>query len=97
LSVAGVTREGAPSETVGGRGLPAISQVTNTSASLKRMRFAASPAAQRQWARSRYNSKKRPQSRGRGASTDIIEASAKAYIDGLNKLATAYPPAAAAS
>ena len=24
---------------------------------------------------------------GRGASTDIIEASAKAYIDGLNKLA----------
>jgi len=25
---------------------------------------------------------------GRGASTDIIEASAKAYIDGLNKLAS---------
>ena len=24
---------------------------------------------------------------GRGASTDVIEASAKAYIDGLNKLA----------
>jgi hypothetical protein len=24
---------------------------------------------------------------GRGASTDIIEASAKAYVDGLNKLA----------
>ena len=34
---------------------------------------------------------------GRGASTDVIEASAKAYIDGLNKLATAYPPAAAAA
>ena len=26
---------------------------------------------------------------GRGASTDIIEASAKAYVDGLNKLAAA--------
>jgi len=26
--------------------------------------------------------------RGRGASTDVIEASAKAYIDGLNKLAS---------
>jgi 2-isopropylmalate synthase len=25
---------------------------------------------------------------GRGSSTDIIEASAKAYIDGLNKLAS---------
>ena len=25
---------------------------------------------------------------GRGASTDVIEASAKAYIDGLNKLAS---------
>ena len=25
---------------------------------------------------------------GRGASTDIIEASAKAYVDGLNKLAS---------
>jgi len=24
---------------------------------------------------------------GRGASTDVVEASAKAYIDGLNKLA----------
>jgi len=24
---------------------------------------------------------------GRGASTDVIEASAKAYVDGLNKLA----------
>ena len=29
---------------------------------------------------------------GRGASTDVIEASAKAYIDGLNKLAAARPP-----
>ena len=29
---------------------------------------------------------------GRGASTDIIEASAKAYIDGLNKLASLDPP-----
>jgi 2-isopropylmalate synthase len=28
---------------------------------------------------------------GRGASTDVIEASAKAYIDGLNKLATVQP------
>ncbi len=26
---------------------------------------------------------------GRGASTDVIEASAKAYVDGLNKLAGA--------
>ena len=34
---------------------------------------------------------------GRGASTDVIEASAKAYIDGLNKLATVHPAAAAAS
>jgi len=25
---------------------------------------------------------------GRGASTDVIEASAKAYVDGLNKLAS---------
>jgi len=25
---------------------------------------------------------------GRGASTDVIEASAKAYIDGLNRLAS---------
>ena len=31
---------------------------------------------------------------GRGASTDIIEASAKAYVDGLNKLAR--PPTATA-
>jgi 2-isopropylmalate synthase len=31
---------------------------------------------------------------GRGASTDIIEASAKAYVDGLNKLAR--PPVATA-
>jgi len=29
---------------------------------------------------------------GRGASTDVIEASAKAYIDGLNKLAAISPP-----
>jgi hypothetical protein len=25
---------------------------------------------------------------GRGASTDVLEASAKAYVDGLNKLAS---------
>ena len=29
---------------------------------------------------------------GKGASTDIIEASAKAYIDGLNKLAALIAP-----
>jgi len=28
---------------------------------------------------------------GRGASTDVIEASAKAYVDGLNKLAAEAP------
>jgi 2-isopropylmalate synthase len=28
---------------------------------------------------------------GRGASTDVIEASAKAYIDGLNKLVNLGP------
>jgi hypothetical protein len=28
---------------------------------------------------------------GRGASTDVIEASAKAYVDGLNKLASLGP------
>ncbi len=61
-------------------------------------RFAASPAAPKPWARSPCNSRRRAaRSSGRGASTDVIEASAKAYIDGLNKLATAYPPAAAAA
>jgi 2-isopropylmalate synthase len=34
---------------------------------------------------------------GRGASTDVIEASAKAYIDGLNKLASLKPRPAATS
>jgi 2-isopropylmalate synthase len=29
---------------------------------------------------------------GRGASTDVIEASAKAYVDGLNKLALGLKP-----
>jgi 2-isopropylmalate synthase len=29
---------------------------------------------------------------GRGASTDVIEASAKAFIDGLNKLIGLAPP-----
>jgi 2-isopropylmalate synthase len=34
---------------------------------------------------------------GRGASTDVIEASAKAYIDGLNRLGAATQKADAAS
>jgi hypothetical protein len=33
---------------------------------------------------------------GRGASTDVIEASAKAFIDGLNKLAAMRGPSATA-
>jgi hypothetical protein len=34
---------------------------------------------------------------GRGASTDVIEASAKAYVDGLNHLGMTHRSAAASS
>ena len=76
----------------------AIAQVTNTSASLKRYEIRGVTSGTE--AMGEVTVQLEDGGRkvvGRGASTDVIEASAKAYIDGLNKLATGHPAAAAAS
>jgi len=76
----------------------AIAQVTNTSASLKRYEIRGVTSGTE--AMGEVTVQLEDGGRkvvGRGASTDVIEASAKAYIDGLNKLATAHPAAATAS
>src|SRR6185369_1660380 len=76
----------------------AIAQVTDTSASLKRYEIRGVTSGTE--AMGEVTVQLEDGGRkvvGRGASTDVIEASAKAYIDGLNKLATAHPAAAAAS
>ena len=97
--MAGVTREGAaigdgPVDAV----CRAISQVTNTSASLKRYEIRGVTSGTEAMGEVTVQLEEAGRKVvGRGASTDVIEASAKAYIDGLNKLATAYPPAAAAA
>jgi len=99
LTVAGVTKEGAaigdgPVDAV----CRAISQVTSTSASLKRYEIRGVTSGTEAMGEVTVQLEEAGRKVvGRGASTDIIEASAKAYIDGLNKLATAYPPAAAAA
>ena len=99
LVVKGVTLEGAaigdgPVDAV----CRAIAQVTKTSAKLKRYEIRGVTSGTE--AMGEVTVQLEDGGRkvvGRGASTDVIEASAKAYIDGLNKLATAYPPAAAAA
>jgi 2-isopropylmalate synthase len=99
LVVKGVTLEGAaigdgPVDAV----CRAIAQVTKTSARLKRYDIRGVTSGTE--AMGEVTVQLEDGGRkvvGRGASTDVIEASAKAYIDGLNKLATAYPPAAAAA
>jgi 2-isopropylmalate synthase len=66
----------------------AISQVTKTSASLKRYEIRGVTSGTE--AMGEVTVQLEDAGRkvvGRGASTDVIEASAKAYIDGLNKLA----------
>jgi len=88
LRVQDVTREGAaigdgPVDAV----CRAISQVTNTSARLVRYEIRAvtsgTEAMGEVTAQLEDGARKTV---GRGASTDVIEASAKAYIDGLNRL-----------
>jgi 2-isopropylmalate synthase len=67
----------------------AIAQVTSTSASLKRYEIRGVTSGTE--AMGEVTIQLEDGGRkvvGRGASTDVIEASAKAYIDGLNKLAT---------
>jgi 2-isopropylmalate synthase len=99
LRVRDVTQEGAaigdgPVDAV----CRAIAQVTNTSAKLKRYEIRGVTSGTE--AMGEVTVQLEDGNRkvvGRGASTDVIEASAKAYIDGLNKLASAYPPAAAAA
>ena len=67
----------------------AISEVTRTKAKLTRYEIRAvtsgTEAMGQVTVQLEQNSRR---VRGRGASTDVIEASAKAYIDGLNKLAS---------
>jgi 2-isopropylmalate synthase len=71
----------------------AISQVTKTTAKLERYEIRAvtsgTEAIGEVTATLDLDGRK---VMGRGASTDVIEASAKAYIDGLNKLAAAREP-----
>src|ERR1017187_3722343 len=90
IRVKDVTREGAaigdgPVDAV----CRAIAQVTNTSAKLKRYEIhgvtSGTEAMGEVTAQLEDGGRKVV---GRGASTDVIEASAKAYIDGLNKLAS---------
>ena len=67
----------------------AIAHVTNTSASLQRYEIHGVTSGTQ--AMGEVTVQLEDAGRkvvGRGASTDIIEASAKAYIDGLNKLAS---------
>jgi 2-isopropylmalate synthase len=90
IRVKDVTREGAaigdgPVDAV----CRAIAQVTKTSAKLKRYEIhgvtSGTEAMGEVTAQLEDGGRKVV---GRGASTDVIEASAKAYIDGLNKLAS---------
>jgi 2-isopropylmalate synthase len=89
LSVKGVVREGAaigdgPVDAV----CRAIAQVTNTAAKLQRYEIRGVTSGTE--AMGEVTVQLEDSGRkvaGRGASTDVIEASAKAYIDGLNKLA----------
>jgi 2-isopropylmalate synthase len=97
LLVGGVAKEGAaigdgPVDAV----CRAIAQVTNTTASLKRYEIRGVTSGTEAMGEVTVQLEEAGRKVvGRGASTDIIEASAKAFLDGLNKLATAYPPAAA--
>ena len=66
----------------------AIAQVTNTSAKLVRYDIRAVTSGTEAMGEATVQLEDgRGRVIGRGASTDVIEASAKAYIDGLNKLA----------
>jgi 2-isopropylmalate synthase len=70
----------------------AISQVTGTSAKLQRYEIRAVTSGTE--AMGEVSVQLEDAGRkvvGRGSSTDVIEASAKAYIDGLNKLASLPP------
>ncbi len=67
----------------------AIAQVTNTSAKLVRYDIRAVTSGTEAMGEATVQLEDgRGRVIGRGASTDVIEASAKAYIDGLNKLAS---------
>jgi 2-isopropylmalate synthase len=89
LRVQGVTREGAaigdgPVDAT----CKAISSVTGTSAQLKRYEIRAVTSGTEAMGEVTVQLEQDGlRVVGRGASTDVIEASAKAYIDGLNKLA----------
>ena len=89
LRVRGKSREGAaigdgPVDAV----CKAISQVTGTSATLVRYEIRAVTSGTEAMGEVTVQlSQEGRKTMGRGASTDVIEASAKAYIDGLNKLA----------
>lgn len=67
----------------------AISQVTKTSARLERYEIrAVTSGTEAMGEVTVHLEEKGRKVLGRGASTDVIEASAKAYVDGLNKLAS---------
>ena len=75
----------------------AISQVTKTSAKLERYEIKAVTSGTEALGEVTVHlDEKGRRVMGRGVSTDVIEASAKAYIDGINKLAYMREPAAAA-
>ena len=67
----------------------AIAQVTGTSAKLKRYEIRAVTSGTEAMGEVTVQLEEAGRKVvGRGASTDVIEASAKAYIDGLNRLAS---------
>ena len=67
----------------------AISQVTKTSATLVRYEIRAVTSGTEAMGEATVQLEEGGRKvMGRGASTDVIEASAKAYIEGLNKLAS---------
>ena len=90
MRVKGVTEEGAaigdgPVDAV----CRAIAQVTGTSAKLERYEIRAVTSGTEAMGEVTVQLEEAGRKVvGRGASTDVIEASAKAYIDGLNKLAS---------
>ncbi len=89
LSIQGETREGA---SIGDGPVDAayraIAQVTNTAAKLVRYDIRAVTSGTEAMGEATVQLEDAAHRViGRGASTDVIEASAKAYIDGLNKLA----------
>jgi 2-isopropylmalate synthase len=70
----------------------AISEVTRTSATLARYEIRAVTSGTEAMGEVTVQlDDKGRRAMGRGASTDVIEASAKAFIDGLNKLASQGP------